>query len=228
MLILHGSIVSTCTQRVTLSLLQIGLVLDKDFKINTINLPDTKTPEWLDIHPFGVMPYLEDTENGQKFIESRSIAKYVALKYKSPLVPSPTDPVTFAKFDAACSIEQANFDPFVLSIFMEGWAKPMRSIPNDEKVLETQKAELHKKLEGYNLLLGKSRYVAGDQLTLADLYHIPYGIYMVEINGAPGLTDGTFPHVKRWWDEISALESWKTVKKMKDEAWAQLMAAQAK
>ncbi|KAG6839674.1 hypothetical protein H0H93_005151, partial [Arthromyces matolae] len=35
--------------------------------------------------------------------------------------------------------------------------------------------KLDAKLDVYDKILGKQKYLAGDELTLADLFHVPYG-----------------------------------------------------
>jgi hypothetical protein len=52
-------------------------------------------------------------------------------------------------------------------------------------------------LAAYEVLLSKTKYLAGDSLTLADLFHLPYGT-MLGSAGVDFLTDGTFPNVSRW------------------------------
>jgi glutathione S-transferase len=52
-------------------------------------------------------------------------------------------------------------------------------------------------LAAYDAILSKTKYMAGDSLTLADLFHLPCGTMLSEV-GVNLLTDGTFPNVTRW------------------------------
>jgi glutathione S-transferase len=45
------------------------------------------------------------------------------------------------------------------------------------KYVETLKA----KLDIYETILGKQKFLAGDELTLVDLFHLPYGILLPKI-----------------------------------------------
>lgn len=45
----------------------------------------------------------------------------------------------------------------------------------DAARVETLKATLAKRLPGYERILAKQKYMAGDKLTVADLFHLPYG-----------------------------------------------------
>lgn len=55
----------------------------------------------------------------------------------------------------------------------------------DPKVVETNKNLLADKLEGYERILSKHAYLAGDKLTLADLFHLPYGTYVSQVSTLP-------------------------------------------
>ena len=41
--------------------------------------------------------------------------------------------------------------------------------------------DLNQRLEGYERLLSRQAYLAGDQLTLADLFHMPDGIQVLQV-----------------------------------------------
>lgn len=69
--------------------------------------------------------------------------------------------------------------------------------------------QLDATLEGYERILSKQPYLAGDKVTLADLYHLPYGV-MVEGLGAADLF-AKYPAFKKWWDGLKARESWKKI-----------------
>jgi len=48
---------------------------------------------------------------------------------------------------------------------------------------------------------------------LADLYHLPYGTWLVKI-GEGGFFESR-PNVKKWWDRITSRPSWKAVQELK-------------
>lgn len=84
-----------------------------------------KTPEYLQKHPFGQVPYIDD--DGFILYESRAISKYIATKWQDQgvqLVPDPADLTATALFDQALSVEQNNFDPIAWSIILEIKYKP--------------------------------------------------------------------------------------------------------
>ncbi|KAF8595199.1 hypothetical protein BDV93DRAFT_564643 [Ceratobasidium sp. AG-I] len=61
-------------------------------------------------------------------------------------------------------------------------------------------------MDGYERILSKQKYLAGDTFTLADLFHLPYGKMAEDL--VPGLFSSK-PSVKKWWEDITSRESWK-------------------
>jgi glutathione S-transferase len=61
----------------------------------------------------------------------------------------------------------------------------------------------------YEKTLAKQKYLAGDEITLADLYHLPYGAEAWEV----GLRDviNKYPNVARWFQSLQERDSWKKV-----------------
>jgi glutathione S-transferase len=76
----------------------------------------------------------------------------------------------------------------------------------DEEAVAKHTAALENTLKVYDGILAKQAYLAGDELTLADLFHLPYAM-MNKASGLAGLYD-KFPHVSKWLNELSTRESW--------------------
>lgn len=71
----------------------------------------------------------------------------------------------------------------------------------DEKVVAEELEKLEKVLDVYEAKLSKTKFLAGDFYSLADLHHLTYGYYL--ITGTPhGTLISSRPHVKAWWDTI--------------------------
>ncbi len=83
----------------------------------------------------------------------------------------------------------------------------MRGNSTDEAQVAKYAKELDATLKVYDGILAKQSYLAGDELTLADLFHLPYG-KMCKTLGFADLFEGKYGNVKRWFDALEARESW--------------------
>jgi len=205
---LHGSTSSTCSRRVLVVAAECGVeveVVPCDWAAK-----EHKSPAWLENQPFGQIPYLKDESDGFIVFESRAIAKYIAAKYgkEARLVPDPSDLKEVAMFDQAWCVEMADFDPYASGITKEKIFVPMFGGKTDEVALKKHTDTLKEKLDGYERILSKQKYMAGDRLTIVDLFHLPYGS-MAE-SQVPGLFDA-HPNVSRWWKELSGKPCWAKV-----------------
>ncbi|KAH7433031.1 hypothetical protein KP509_07G051100 [Ceratopteris richardii] len=81
--------------------------------------------------------------------------------------------------------------------------------PNMDVVNENL-AKLEKVLDIYEEHLSKSEYLAGDFFSLADLSHIPYTHYLINI-AKKGDVITSRKHVNEWWQKISSRPSWQKV-----------------
>ncbi|KAJ8468220.1 hypothetical protein ONZ45_g17324 [Pleurotus djamor] len=203
---LYGSSIAICTKRVA------NILHEKQvpFELVTVDIfkGEHKKPEYLEKQPFGQTPYIDD--DGFILFESRAICRYIEAKYASqgtPLIPK--DLKDRAKFEEAASIEVCNFNPYATTIVVERVFKKMRGLDADEALVKADEAALDAKLKVYNEILGKQKYLGGDELTLADLFHLPWGAMLV-VAGCDLMTK--YPHVARWFEEMEARPSWKAVK----------------
>jgi len=170
---------------------------------------DIKSSKYLQLQPFGQVPALDD--DGFILYESRAIAHYIASKYPNqgtPLIP--TDPKANALFHQAASVSIGQFCSYAEKIVAELYYKPMfAKIPTDQQVVDSSLKELGVRLDIYDQILSKQKYIAGDEITLADFYHIPYG----ELLGVVGVNImETRPNVDKWFKEITSRPSWQAVK----------------
>ncbi|KAF9475961.1 thioredoxin-like protein [Pholiota conissans] len=188
---LYGHPLSTCTRRVAVVLHEKNV----PFEFHSIDLAkgEHKSAEFLEKQPFGQVPYIDD--DGFILYESRAIAYYVAKKWATqgtPLIP--TELQAEALFQQASSIELMNFNDYAEKAVAEMIFKPMYGIPSDKAVFDKLIATLTTKLGVYDKILSKQKYLAGNEITLADLYHLPYG-YMLPKAGSNVID--TKPNVKR-------------------------------
>ncbi|TRM64616.1 thioredoxin-like protein [Schizophyllum amplum] len=205
-LTLYGKPMSTCTRRVAVVLVEKQVL----FKFVPVDFStgEHKTPEHLAKQPFGQVPYIDD--DGFIVFESRAICRYICDKYPeqgTSLVP--IELKAKALFEQAVSIEGSNFDQFAAPAALEKWFKPNKGLKGNDELAAALLSTLDKKLEGYEAILSKQKYLAGDEVTLADLFHLPYGSLLPKI-GFNGLEEK--PNVARWWKDITSRQSWLAVK----------------
>ncbi|KAF9800158.1 hypothetical protein IEO21_10423 [Rhodonia placenta] len=208
---LHGFSLSTCTRRVALVLKEKNV----PYKLVPVDLTknENKSPSYLANQPFGQVPYIVDDDGFQLF-ESRAIGRYIALKYPdqgNKLMPDPADLKKTALFEQAASIELSNFDPLASTLAFERLVKPRRGLGETNEALVAQiTQQLGAKLDVYEVILSKTKYLAGEEVSLADLFHIPYGsmLGMMRID----LGSETRPNAARWWKDIMSRPSWVSVK----------------
>ncbi|TCD67246.1 hypothetical protein EIP91_000323 [Steccherinum ochraceum] len=211
---LHGFFFSTCTLRVATVLKEYNV----PFEFVAVKLEEHghKAPEYMQIQPFGQVPYIDD--DGFVLYESRAICRYIAAKYRSnlagpTLLPDvSTEVEKYARFEQAASVEAWNFDFYASTAAAELVYNPgYHGIPTNEVQAKKLIDSLNKTLDVYDQILAKQKYVAGDDITLVDLFHITYGNFL-HTKGFINLEDEKRPNVRRWWRDITSRPSWQAVK----------------
>ncbi|MDB5994332.1 MAG: glutathione s-transferase [Pseudomonas sp.] len=150
-----------------------------------------KAPEFLALNSFGQVPVIDD--NGTVLADSNSILVYLAAKYgKGQWLPS--DPVAQANVQRWLSVAagQINSGPAtarLITVFGAGY--------NAEEAI----SKSHSLLKVMEQELGNSRFLAGDQPTVADVAAYTYVAHAPE--GNVDLID--YPHVRAWLGSIEAL-----------------------
>ncbi|KAJ7081256.1 glutathione S-transferase-like protein [Mycena epipterygia] len=196
---LYGGTLATCTRRVATVLHELKVPFEL-IEVNVLN-GEHKRPEFLEKQPFGIIPYIDD--DGFILYESRAICRYLAAKHpEANLIP--TELKANALFEQAAAVEVTAFEPSASKIGLDAY-KNRFGMPTDQALVDAQLPLLDAKLAGYDVILGKQRYVAGDTFTLADLFHLPYAP-LVASGGNDVMTRR--PNVARWYKELVARPSW--------------------
>ncbi|KAH7106482.1 glutathione S-transferase [Auriculariales sp. MPI-PUGE-AT-0066] len=195
--VIIGNGASTCTRRIAAVCKFVG--------VSTSSI--LKSPEHIALQPFGQVPVL--TEEDGFILTGGTFFFYSACTTHgkgSMLLPPADDIKAIAHFEA-CSIEVANFDQIVGDIVKE----KVFILWFGQKTDEARVAELFKalgpKLDGYERILSKNKYLAGDTFTLADVFHLPYGYHFEKHAGGSEELQKR-PNVARWWKDISNRPEW--------------------
>jgi len=194
---------------------RVGFVLHEKgvpFEIYSVDLSkgEHKTPEHIANHPFGQIPYIDD--DGFILYESRAICRYIATKWAdqgTQLIP--TDLKEYAIFEQGASIETANFDPSAMKVASEVFTSRRNKVEPDQAKINEAVEQLKAKLDAYEVILSKQDYIGGNQFTLADIFHFPYGALLQTV-AANILTHEDRPNVKRWWERVSSRPAWILIK----------------
>ncbi|KAJ7027385.1 glutathione S-transferase [Mycena alexandri] len=166
---------------------------------------ESKTPEFLRMHPFGQVPVIDD--DGFILYETRAICRYLAEKYAAhgpALIPMGLK--ERARFEQAASVELANVLPALIKVGQEA-VKGTRGMPVDQA-----------KLDVYEVILGQQKFMAGDEPTIVDLFHLLYAPGLASRAGIDLMTQASRPNFTRWWNELLARPAWAKLQAEKEQA----------
>ncbi|KAF9049652.1 glutathione S-transferase [Hymenopellis radicata] len=177
--------------------LKLGDLTFLPFEFHPIDLAarEQKSPEYLAKQPFGQVPYIVD----DGFYADQG----------TPLLPSSSDLKTIALFEQAASIEQNAFDPYATKCVFEKVIFPLQGLTTNQEAYDQAHQTLDMKLAAYDQILGKQKYLAGDELTIVDLFHLSWGV-LLKAGGSDIMASK--PNVARWWNEITSRPAWLAVK----------------
>ncbi|KAK8951487.1 Glutathione S-transferase F13 [Platanthera zijinensis] len=205
---LYGLHVSTCTARVLAVIEELGL--EYELVPLDMNAGEHKRLPYIEKNPFGLIPALEDGD--LVLFESRVITRYLVRKYgkESGLLreESPADAIAI---DQWIEVEAQQFNVPISSIFYQHLVIPLfYGGTTDLKVVAAEVEKLGKVLDVYEAWLSKTKFLAGDFYSLADLHHLPYVHYLFTTTPHGSLILSR-PHVKAWWDAVASRPASKKV-----------------
>ncbi|KAJ6735234.1 GLUTATHIONE S-TRANSFERASE F12 [Salix purpurea] len=201
----YGPATAVCPQRVMVCLLEKGV----EFDLVHVDLDsgEQKLPEFLLKQPFGQVPVVEDGDF--RLYESRAIIRYYAAKYEDRgpnLLGSTLE--ERALVDQWLEIEAHNFNDLVFNIIFQVVILPRIGQQGDSDLVKTLEEKLEKVLDVYEKRLSRSKYLAGESFTLADLSHMPATRYLISEAGLGHLVKDR-KKLNAWWEDISSRPSWK-------------------
>lgn len=147
--------------------------------------------------------------------ESRAIARYLAHAYGSndtlvSLLPDSNDVVAIAKFEEAASIELTSFDAAANQLVFEELFKPTWFHgETDVEKCKFLRERLEEVVDLLDKRLASQDFMAGDKLTVVDLFFVPY-MHHLDKTVYPTLLDSRL-HLSSWWKKIASRESYKQI-----------------
>ncbi|KAG8087710.1 hypothetical protein GUJ93_ZPchr0010g7531 [Zizania palustris] len=148
--------------------------------------------------------------DGPTFLqESRAICRYIAEAYEQRGYPFllGKDVLERASIEQWLRHEEHAFDPPSRALFCH-LAFPLHDDDDDD--INKEKRKLEEVLEVYEQRLGETEFLAGNKFSLADLFHLPNTHTMVTSERFAYMYDSR-KNVQRWWNTISARDSWQQV-----------------
>ncbi|CAA2999589.1 glutathione S-transferase F9-like [Olea europaea subsp. europaea] len=194
-------------KRVIVCLIEKGV----DFEVVSIDVfkGENKIPDYLQLQPFGHVPVIQDGD--YTLFESRAIMRYYAEKYRSQgteLLGKTVEEK--GQVEQWLEVEAHEFSPPVHDLVIHIMFSSKLGITADQKLIQESEEKLHKVLDIYEERLSKSKYLAGDFFSLADLSHLPFLQYLMDPLGKERMIRDR-KHLSAWWDDISNRPSWKKV-----------------
>ncbi|KAB5569435.1 hypothetical protein DKX38_003228 [Salix brachista] len=199
---LHGSVLSTNTQRVLATLYE----KDVEFELVNVNLGagEQKQEPHISLNPFGLVPAA--VIGDLKLFESRAISQYVAHQYSSQGTHLGAAGNGYAIILVWQEVESHQFDPSASKLVWEQVFKPVFGLQTDAALVAETEVTLGKVLDVYEARLSHSKYLAGDSFTLADLHHLP-NIQALQGTPSKKLFDSR-PRVCAWVARITGRPAW--------------------
>ncbi|GLU07406.1 hypothetical protein SLE2022_243660 [Rubroshorea leprosula] len=198
----HGSVLSTATQRVLACLYEKEL----EFEFVPVDMKSGahKQEPFLSLNPFGQVPAFEHGDF--KLFESRAITQYIAHEFSNKgtqlIYPGSKSMATLAVW---MEVEAHQYDPAASKLAWEQLYKPLFGMVTDTAAVEENEAKLAKVLDIYETRLSQSKYLAGDSFSLADMHHIP--VTQILVGTQSKKLFESRPHVNAWVADITARPS---------------------
>lgn len=154
------------------------------------------TPAWyLNHHPFNRIPAFE--HNGLRLFETSAIARYVDEAFDGPAL-QPTEVKSRAVMNQIIGlIDSYAYRAMVWDVAVER----LESDLPDEKQIEAGLRTAETTLQTLTALKASKDWLAGEQLSLADLYAASVIAYFVKVEEGRNLMS-RFPELGAWWAAI--------------------------
>jgi glutathione S-transferase len=156
------------------------------------------------LHPFRKIPVMRHGDF--MLYESGAIARYVDRTFPGPAL-QPKDTKELARMDQWMSaVSDYCYQAMIREIVIQRVLVPMRGGKPDEAMIKAAWPKVEYQMSVLDQALGKSQYLAGGALSLADLMLLPIVFYVkVQPEGGPLLAKNKA--VSAWFDRMAARPS---------------------
>lgn len=200
-IVLYGFDGSTYVRTVRMLLAEKGADYDQ-VPVNVLE-GEPRQPEHLERHPFGKVPVVD--HDGMRILETTAITRYLNDVLPGPSF-IPDDPRDRARMDMTIGLHDSyGYDAMVGTA---GYHLFPHLVGNPDKTFLEQSVEQARKVLAKIMeIRGDSRYIAGDERSLADFYLAPVCFYVGLVEDAPRVFD--VPGFGEWWDRVQQLDSYR-------------------
>jgi glutathione S-transferase len=198
---LYGSPLSTYVRATRLTLAEKGV--DYDHVDVGVLDGECHQAEHLARNPFGKVPAFE--HDGVMMYETSAITRYIDRAFDGPSL-TPSSAVDEARMNQIIGIHDSQGYGATIGDTVAYFFFPDFVGGQDDARLAQGKETLATVLSEYERLMGDSPYMAGENISLADLYMVPPYFYLSLTPVADELL-GPHEKLRGWWDRMSARES---------------------
>jgi glutathione S-transferase len=194
--ILYGPTYSTYARSARLAMEEKGV----DYDLVEVDFLQGPMPdEQIQRHPFAKVPAFE--HNGFKLYEVCAIGRYVDEEFDGPPL-QPENVRDRARMTQIISIlDNYTYPSVVGDLVIQRLVMPMLGNEADEAVISAAVPEIAKNMNVLEQLRGDNTFLAGDQVTLADLHLVPIYDYFQSTPESEAIIE-KIPGLNAWWDEI--------------------------
>lgn len=163
-----------------------------------------REPEHLARHPFGKVPGFE--HDGFSLYETTAICRYLDLVLPG-ISLTPAEPKAIARMQQVIGVVDSYAYPsFVGGVVVERILAPLRGATPDEAKIAAALPQVERCLDAFATIMGENRFMAGPEISLADLHLAPIMGHLAKTpEGPPRLA--ARPALAGWWERMSARES---------------------
>lgn len=188
MIKIYGNDASVYSNKVKLAANAIGVKYE--FQSMDFKAGDMSAPEYLSIHPSGKIPGMED--EGFKLFESSAIMKYLVDKDGNTLYPKELK--QRSTVDAWIDFASIHIGNAVTKVLFNKIFAPMMEMPVDEQSMADGVKFYERFLPIVDAQLSKSKYLASDTLSLADITLLA----VIDPSEVAGLDIMPYANVVKW------------------------------
>lgn len=201
MMKIYGNEQSACTRSVLM------VLAEKNTPVEFVSIDlakgENRTEEHLKKNPFGKIPVLE-TEH-QVVYEAQAINRYLDKKLAGISLTPESDELKL-QMDKWMSIDSCYFTPQAYIVVLNKIFLPMFGGEPDESAIKEASEVLKIVYKTMHDELENSEYLAGNDVSLADISFVQYTDYLLQAK----CENIVFEHenVRRWWHKMSQRDSY--------------------